>query len=139
MLLNFRSSMKMLSKYIFHMVCVYLHLHLEMTLRSPKSHTLAEGIFPLLTLTKIQIFLAAISESHHDVLFCRSSCPWRRGRGSIQVSRKSQSANLQLLQTLRHPIVMMRYDSFFCFNLSSSTFCQWQLFNNQNPFFTPFV
>uniref|UniRef100_A0A671XDF9 RNA polymerase-associated protein RTF1 homolog n=1 Tax=Sparus aurata TaxID=8175 RepID=A0A671XDF9_SPAAU len=40
-----------------------------MTLRSPKSHTLAEGIFPLLTLCKIMNLLAALSESHHDVLF----------------------------------------------------------------------
>lgn len=40
-----------------------------MTLRSPKSHTLAEGNFPLLTLCKIMNLLAALSESHHDVLF----------------------------------------------------------------------
>lgn len=60
---------KMLSKYILHMARVYLHLHLEMTLRSPKSHTLAEGIFPLFTRCKIMNLLAALSESHHDVLF----------------------------------------------------------------------
>lgn len=125
----------MLSKYIR----VYLHLRLEMTLRSPKSHTLAEGIFPLLTLCKIMNLLAALSESHHDVLFSRSSCPWRRGRGSIQVSRKSQSANLQLLQTLRHPIVMMRYDSFFVLIYYQAHSVSGNYSITKTLFFTPFV
>lgn len=41
----------------------------------------------------------------------RSSCLWRRGKGLMQESRMNLSINLQLLQTLRHPTVMTRYNS----------------------------
>lgn len=59
----------------------------------------------------IRLFRGGLSEPHHCVLIFRSSCLWPRGRGSIRVSRKSRLANLQLLQTPRHLIVMMRYAS----------------------------
>lgn len=41
----------------------------------------------------------------------RSFCLWQRGKGLMQESRMNLSVNLQLLQTLRHQTVMMRYNS----------------------------
>lgn len=101
------------SQCTLHAVLVYLPLYLKM---STWDWTIQYAfycqvwvftLFPHLIL----ILLGALSEPHHRGLIFRSSCLWRRGRGSIRVSRKSLLANLQLLQIPRHPTVMMRYDA----------------------------
>lgn len=94
--------------------------------------TCACGLF---TPSLLMVFGVLFEPCH--CLFFRSCCLWQRGRELIQVSRKSLLANQQLLQTLRHPTVMMRFVlkdfafsvsenaliSFYCNYLKTPTKC----------------
>ncbi len=101
---------------ILSVVWVYLHLCSEkstwfwiiQTHAKYERHYPCRRLFPTFPLCVTVILLC--TEPLQRVVILRSSCLWRRGRESTLVSRKSQLANLQLLQTPRRLIVMMRYD-----------------------------
>lgn len=107
-------------QYVLHAASVYLHLYLEM---SSQDWIIIRDTFYCQLCAELHLqeaffhflwwWMGGLSEPHHHVLIFRSCCLWQRGRGSIRVSRKSQLANLQLLQTQRHPIVTMRYGNLY--------------------------
>ena len=107
-------------------------------LPSMSTATLAGSFFPPFHFVWLW-FYRVLFLNHILVLIFRSSCLWRRGRGSIRVSRKSQSANLQLPQTLRRPTAMMRYDSDSYFLSKTSLFSLWHNKNIENTVQSSYV